>query len=637
MHHATRSPRRVPSPSIPICILLLILATALAPPARATPVATLIPTTPAIWASAGGIADEELGTSVAAAGDVNGDGFGDVIVGAPGWGPATYDWWGRALVFLGGRDGLSPSPAWSILGTHGEGGLGLSVGGAGDVNGDGFADVIIGEYGFSGGMPHRGRAWVVPGSRNGPRTNQAWVIAGDSANAYLGEIVAGAGDVNGDGYDDVLIGGSTRMALYLGRPSGLEKQPAWVGPVAYGAAGIGDVNGDGFGDFALFGGPQTLVYLGSPRGPSTVPDWTGPGVLSLAGKGDVDGDGYGDLVLGPSNISDSVVQVYRGSAGGLSSTPVWEVREPGLPRYFDGIGIAIAGDVNRDGYSDLLVSAPNHLESMQRQPTVFLHLGGPAGPSASPDWRGVPPAVDYSSMSFGWSVALGADVNGDGASEILVGHPQYGQDAVFSSGEALLYAPGQGLPAPVIVHEPVYSAPEGAPVQLEATVSDQTHSVAKVEIVFRWVEDLEAQLPLAMTRASGDLFQGTIPVNPSWSAGLVYSIRATDDYGLVRETIPVGLDYVETTGRSTLALRVESDKPGHPSGIAFTTSRPGPARVRVFDVQGRLLATILDEARLPTGRHTASLRTMRSSAAGVYFFRVETAEGTKSGRIAILR
>ncbi len=635
MHHATRSPRRVPSPSILICTLLLISATASASSVRATPVATMIPTAPAVWTFSGVVQDEELGTSVAAAGDVNGDGFADVIVGAPGWGPATYAWWGRALVFLGGRDGLSSSPAWSLLGTHYDGGLGYSVAGAGDVNGDGFADVIVGEYGFSGGMPYRGRAWIVPGSKNGPRTNQTWDITGDSTNAYLGEFVAAAGDVNGDGYDDVFVGGVSFTALYLGRPGGIERRPAWSATQGYLVASAGDVNRDGYDD-VLVGGADTKLYLGSPGGLSPLPAWTGPPARAFGGRGDVNGDGYDDLLL---STYCCPVLLYPGSAQGPAPTPAWTGHSPtdfGSDEY--GIAVSITGDVNGDGYSDVLVSHPRYTDpSSLWRPSVFIYLGGPGGPSTSPDWMGTQPYQRYAGSSFGRSASLCQDVNDDGVSEIIVGEYNITQGGVPGAGRVLLYAPGPGLPAPTLVHEPVYSAAEGAPITLEATASDQTHYVARVEIRYRWIEDLDFRPPLAMTRISEDHYRGSIPPSSGWSSGLLYSIRAVDDYGQYRETFPIGVEYIETAGSTRFAVRVVSATPGHPSGIAFTTSKPGPARVRVYDVQGRLVTTVLDEARLPAGRHTASLLGMRSAAAGVYFFRVETAEGTKSGRIAILR
>ncbi|HEY3352732.1 MAG TPA: integrin alpha, partial [Polyangia bacterium] len=142
----------------------------------------------------------ELGTSVAAAGDVNGDGYADVIVSAPYFQPTAFGAdRGRVYVFLGGPAGLAATPAWTVTGDQDYARFGLVVAGAGDVNGDGFDDVIIGAPFYDHGAADTGRATVYLGSAAGLGATPAWTIYGDAAGALLGA-VAGAGDVNGDGY-----------------------------------------------------------------------------------------------------------------------------------------------------------------------------------------------------------------------------------------------------------------------------------------------------------------------------------------------------------------------------------------------------------------------------------------------------
>src|SRR5262245_19461914 len=155
----------------------------------------------------------ELGISAAAAGDVNGDGYGDVIVG--GW---LYDAGqideGAAFVFLGSASGIADADpttaATQIESNQISAGLVSSVAGAGDVNGDGYADVIVGAGGYDAGEDTEGAAFVFLGSASGiayaDPTTAATRIQANQTAAELGSSVAGAVDVNGDGYADVIVG-----------------------------------------------------------------------------------------------------------------------------------------------------------------------------------------------------------------------------------------------------------------------------------------------------------------------------------------------------------------------------------------------------------------------------------------------
>ena len=223
--------------------------------------------------------EREPGHAVAGAGDVNGDGFADVIVGA--WvydNGAAIDDKGRVWVFHGSATGLSTSANWVVDGDAQYAGIGESVASAGDVNGDGYADVIIGAYGYLN-EEVRGRASVYYGSGSGLGSTAAWTVDGDQADADFGFSVASAGDVNGDGYSDVVVG-----ATYYDNGSTNEG--------------------------------RAYVYHGLARGPScgagcpfsnlsTVADWSSWGwshdsefAWSVASAGDVNGDGYGDVIVG---------------------------------------------------------------------------------------------------------------------------------------------------------------------------------------------------------------------------------------------------------------------------------------------------------------------------------------------------
>ncbi len=185
----------------------------------------------------GTVERDYFGSSVASAGDVNGDGYGDLVVGSNGVDPGGRFNAGTANVFLGSATGI-PSTAATVL----EGGttldaFGFSSAGAGDVNGDGYSDLVVGSVESSpGGRYQAGRAAVFHGGQSGLSEEAAWAIEGAAAGDSLGVSVASAGDVNGDGYSDVVIGArradpggrseAGSASVFLGGPSGIAAGPA---------------------------------------------------------------------------------------------------------------------------------------------------------------------------------------------------------------------------------------------------------------------------------------------------------------------------------------------------------------------------------------------------------------------------
>ena len=150
-------------------------------------------------------AGARFGDSVASAGDVNGDGYGDVVVGAPNWTEPDPDE-GAAFVYLGSPSGLSTTPAISWQSDQAGAEFGTSVSSAGDTNGDGFDDVLVGAWGWDDGEPLEGAVFVFQGSGTGPAAAPAATLQVDFAGVRFGVSVASAGDVNGDTYADVLVG-----------------------------------------------------------------------------------------------------------------------------------------------------------------------------------------------------------------------------------------------------------------------------------------------------------------------------------------------------------------------------------------------------------------------------------------------
>ncbi|MBI5528387.1 MAG: FG-GAP repeat protein, partial [Deltaproteobacteria bacterium] len=405
------------------------------------------------WNTWGEASYDEFGYSIAGAGDVNGDGYGDVIVGAPYGGTSDE---GRAYVYLGGTSGLNSTPIWTAESDQSSAYFGLSVAGAGDVNGDGYADVVVGAPNFNNGETDEGRAYLYLGSATGPSSTPAWTAESNQAYAEFGYSVAGAGDVNGDGYADVVVGAryydngqssEGKAFLYLGSAAGLASTPTWTAEsnqdtayFGYSVAGAGDVNGDGYADVIigarLYDNGQTdegraYVYLGGASGLSTTPAWTAESNqssadfgFSVAGAGDVNGDGYADVIVGARYFNNGETDegrayLYLGSASGLSTTPDWTAEADKSYSNF-GASVAGAGDVNGDGYGDVLVGAPNYDGSFTNEGMAYLFLGSATGLSSTASWTN---GGWESNQYFGYPVASLGDANGDGFGDVAVAAP----------------------------------------------------------------------------------------------------------------------------------------------------------------------------------------------------------------------
>ncbi|MDA0668050.1 MAG: hypothetical protein O3A50_09780, partial [Planctomycetota bacterium] len=179
------------------CIVSSILATLLsAAPAHAQMVGGQWET---LWQFDGQASYDLLGFSVSGAGDVDGDGFDDLIVGALWADPGGLTEAGSAFVYSGATGSL----IWQFDGQASADQLGRSVSGAGDVDGDGFDDVIVGAHGADpGGLSDAGSAFVYSGATG----SLIWQFDGQASSDILGISVSGAGDVDGDGFDDVIVG-----------------------------------------------------------------------------------------------------------------------------------------------------------------------------------------------------------------------------------------------------------------------------------------------------------------------------------------------------------------------------------------------------------------------------------------------
>jgi hypothetical protein len=390
--------------------------------------------------------------------DVNGDGYSDVLAGAPSR-ELTADAPGRALLFLGGP-AMDDVAEFSVAGA-GTDRLGLAVAFVGDLDADGYCDFAVG----ASGDPSRARVEVYRGRPSGD-PERLFTLFAPTPGARFGFALDGAGDVDSDGYADLVIGapreeGDRGGSAYLVRggapPDGvlLPLGEDLGGAPTYGwaVAGVGDVDADTFADVVVthpndIEDPEgaAVVYRGSahPEELDSVrvsTSFVSPGLysppfgLSVSAAGDVNGDAIPDMLFGAPiggafRTSYAEVISLGTSVFPDGSSFILENPEPGSAF---GFSVANAGDLNADGADDLAVSA--------------IYIGGGriyVYPGSVRPFS-VPPfelSADES-IQLGWSMAGAGDVDGDGHDDLVVGAPSLDLDD-GNAGEAWLCFGGTG-------------------------------------------------------------------------------------------------------------------------------------------------------------------------------------------------
>lgn len=399
------------------------------------------------FAVAGSQAGSNFGFAAAPAGDVNADGYDDLIVGAPFERPESQ----QVYIYAGSAAGLNATAFFTASSSQDRDFLGYSVDGGGDVNGDGVDDFIVGAHGsdIATDTTDAGIVYIYHGAA-GVQPSLALTITGESADDQFGWSAALAGDVNGDGYADLIAGAwkydndRGRVYLFHGSPAGIQATPALtltgeqpLDGFGYSVDGAGDVNGDGFDDVVIGawqnddGGSQAgklYVYYGSAAGVSPLAPFTAMGAAeselgaAVAGAGDVNGDGYADILAGAyrddaNGINAGAVRLYLGSPTGPALPAIAVARGEAAG---DELGFAVnaAGDINGDGFDDLLAGAYLNGESASMAGKAYAYGGCVDG---------ILPGAVFSATGeagadrFGRAVAGIGDVNGDGVDDIAVG------------------------------------------------------------------------------------------------------------------------------------------------------------------------------------------------------------------------
>ena len=409
-----------------------------------------------------GAADDRFGWIVSSAGDLDGDGYDDLIVGAYD----DDDDSGSAYVYYGSASGIDRTREDKLTASdRAEGDLfGISVSSAGDLDGDGYDDLVVGAYADSDNGSYSGSAYVYYGSASGiDSTSEAKLTASDGAEVDLfGGSVSGAGDLDGDGYDDLVVGAyndddngsnSGSAYVYYGSASGIDRTSEAKLTASDGTtfdyfggsvSGAGDLDGDGYDDLVVgaFGdndngsaSGSAYVYYGSSSGIDSTREaklTASDGAtdqafgFSVSGAGDLDGDGYDDLVVGAfgdndNGLASGSAYVYYGSSSGIDSTREAKLTaSDGAEGDRFGMSVSGAGDLDSDGYDDLVVGAEADHDNGWYSGSAYVYYGSSSGIDSSSEAK-LTASDGAEGDWFGDSVSSAGDLDGDGYDDLVVG------------------------------------------------------------------------------------------------------------------------------------------------------------------------------------------------------------------------
>lgn len=433
---------------------------------------------------------DRLGSGLARVGDLDGNGFGDIAVGLPGAGDGS----GRVLLVAGSPAGLSAIATSTFLSVEGTGAaFGASLAFLGDVDGDGVGDLAVGAPRHSNSEPEEGRVYVFRDRPNGFDMEISWTMETNTPGQRFGSRVAAAGDFDGDGRSDLWVvtapaSGPAAIYLYRGSGPSLETTPTWTTP-GLTVAGAGDIDGDNRDDVVI-GDPtadnnagRCDLWLGTSNGlPAEQPSRTwrgGPGErlgASVGMVGDLDGDGLADFVCGAPG-ADSGAGKLLVIFGATTKGPmdlggnVFAVSELGT-------SVAPAGDVNADGLADILVGAGGDGEG-----EVLVIAGSTENTLSTVLWRGRC-AECLPGHGYGSVVAPLGDLNGDGFADIGIGAPTLSVQSGVAIGALEVGLGHAGLPGtqPFLV-SPYGKQPSSRNEPLAVTIQGDLNLDARDDLV----------------------------------------------------------------------------------------------------------------------------------------------------------
>jgi hypothetical protein len=601
---------------------------------------------------AGATSGDWLGLHVGPAGDVNGDGIDDFLVGAPN-GDGLVGSSGNVELHFGGAD-LDSLPDLVLEGEGAFDQFGICARGVGDVNGDGWDDVLVGAPNNDAAGGNAGRAYVFFG---GPDLDAVadLVISGE-AGEQLGWSVAGPGDLDGGGNDFVVGAPSSQSvagrAYVFHGGAALDSIPdliiegAGSGRLGWCVNRAGDYDGDGYADLLVGANSDRYAYLF--RGGAAMDSLADYSFISegwgdrigygLGPAGDFNGDGWDDIVIGAMHNDAAGYDAGRAYIyyGGPAADETADLAFTGfIDRDLLGRTVDGAGDLNGDGYSDLVVGAPTPDVGGYGPGRVHVYFGG-ADPDTTAD---ILITGEADSDRLGAQVAVVPDLDGDGRDDFLVGANLHDGPAGASSGRFYAYR----VPdlAPVAVADSV-AVTDTASVFVDVLANDFDPDGALVpgSIV---IVTAPAHGLVTIDDQAGGLFYTPAPAFAGVDT-LAYTVAdaegAVSEPALVVVTVSGSLAAVPGAGRGPV-LAQNSPNPFNPStSIAFTLERGGRARLDVFDVRGRLVARLLD-GDLPAGEHAVRWTGRDDHGAavgsGLYLYRLEAEGRVLTRRMTLLQ
>ncbi len=625
----------------------------------------------------GDSAGDRLGSIVAAVGDVNGDGYADVIVGAPS---DQADGAGSALVVFGGpantdldNGSFADSQGLLIRGVGAGANFGAVIGSAGDVNGDGIDDMLI-------ASPTTSEVAVVYGGQDvggavdlGSLGGQGFTVSG-LGGWQVGSGVAAVGDTDGDGNGDLLIGandaggagqGQAFVVFGNGDATGVDLSTADGDQIGLEITGIdtdgggmsiasaGDFNNDGVTDclveagstdtangagsgaaYVIFGqalektgvaGAPTVdvTSLAAGEGLAIIGEAAGDEAgFSVAEVGDVNGDGIDDILIGAvkgtSAGSDSgTAYVVFGSESPATEIDLGNLGDQGFRIIAKnggdcvGYSVSSAGDINGDGLMDLLIGAPTADTGFADAGKTYVVFGTETAADvnlsdvAAGEGGFVIEGFSGNDMS-GKAVSAAGDVNGDGYDDLIVGSPFGNEGGGSNSGAAYVVygGPEFTIDTPNTENQPIAARDEYTATEDQAlVVSNPLDGVLANDAVFDG--DVSVVEGTFQTREGGTVevsFDGTFTYTPAAE----FSGHDTFEYTIVDETGD------RATGIAVIDVQVVDDPPvvGPVTGTA-TEGVPTVFSFDVTDVDSETLTykfgTIDGDGNFVEGGHPAAI------------------------------